>query len=32
LNLSVDSFHELAAKNRFRPPVLERTNHLTIVT
>jgi hypothetical protein len=32
LNLSVDTFHELAAKNRFRPLVLERTNHLPLVT
>ena len=32
LNLAIDSFHKLAAKNRFRPLVLERTNHPAIVT
>ena len=29
LNLAVDSFHELAAKNRFGALVLERTNLVT---
>ena len=32
LNLAIDSFHKLAAKNSFRPLVLERTNHPAIVT
>jgi hypothetical protein len=32
LNLSVETFDEFSTEYRFRPLVLERTNHLTIVT
>jgi hypothetical protein len=32
LNLSVEPLHELTAEDRFRPLILERTDHLRIVT